>query len=550
MIYELNNLNKPIDLTKGSVDGRVPPAFYSYRCETIDVFFSLLFRDPDPLRFVFIRAPPLSGKSGLCDLMYNRILNCKDSSINVLRVLCNKLDKLKLKDYLKSKLSIDLDTFCGLQGIQVLLLDEAQITYNDSDLWTGLFKNTMEGDQDYRNMRIVLFSSYGSFDMFREEERSGTPISIKPSHIFGLSVPPSKASLQLKFNEFMEMVKDSEVGCKVHELVWYLSSGHIGIAGAILHFLRVKFGTKDEKIENLESELRSSNLLDYIRSYYRGIPTLEAFQKVLENQKRASELRIRKDNGNNLQCIECIEKSNNDIDALKLKMSTIMNDVALGEVILVSNGDRTPRSRRAVELLTRFGFLYEDEHGQLHFASQVHLKIWLRSTRTDPMYHLMTNLASDDFLVACLQRMNASRLQQFADENSNDVARERQIQMELYKATISCLSKEVLVTPEWRTSDGKGFIDLVIRSNDIMWFWELLVNGDEAISHAKRFERGGKYYESLTQHSKYVLIDFRQNKGVKKQRKDFLYVSFTDSFKQAKIFGPGQSEIQVDLSIE
>lgn len=113
------------------------------------------------------------------------------------------------------------------------------------------------------------------------------------------------------------------------------------------------------------------------------------------------------------------------------------------------------------------------------------------------------------------KKMRASQLQQLATRNSNDVARERQMQMELYNATTLNLPPEVLVTPEWRTSDGKGFVDLVIRGANILWFWKLLVSGDDRVSRSTRFELGGKFYESLTRNVRYVLIDFRQNKGIR-----------------------------------
>jgi len=201
-----------------------------------------------------------------------------------------------------------------------------------------------------------------------------------------------------------------------------------------------------------------------------------------------------------------------------------------------------------VGLLTRYGFLYEDPDNRLEFASNMHLKIWLYTNRKDPIGYMVSDISHDDFVVACVQRMSASRLHQFAVENATStVARERQIQMELYKATVSCVSRDVLVTPEWRTNDGKGFIDLVIRSASVLWFWELLVNGDDAVGHSKRFQTGGKYFGSLTASSKYVLLDFRQNRGVRQQKPGFLYVSFANSFVNAKIFGHG-SDVDVELS--
>lgn len=161
---------------------------------------------------------------------------------------------------------------------------------------------------------------------------------------------------------------------------------------------------------------------------------------------------------------------------------------------------------------------------------------------------MVSDISHEDFVLACVKRMSASRLQSFATESSSSIARERQIQMELYSATTSCLPRDVLVTPEWRTGDGKGFIDLVIRGSSVLWFWELLVNGDRAVEHSDRSETGGKYYASVTGNSRYVLIDFRQNKGVRRQRLGFLYVSFVDSYSKALVSSVDKPDVSVDLS--
>ena len=50
--------------------------------------------------------------------------------------------------------SVDRDT--------VFIFDNAESTYVDSDLWTGLFKNL----HDYPRPRAIMFSSYGSPSRF------------------------------------------------------------------------------------------------------------------------------------------------------------------------------------------------------------------------------------------------------------------------------------------------------------------------------------------------------------------------------------------------
>ncbi|GMF16613.1 unnamed protein product [Phytophthora lilii] len=428
-------------------------------------------------------------------------------------------DTNKFCEYFKSIYDCDFQAFSALKLDRVVLIDEAQATYDDELLWLGYLKATLDGG--FPGMRFVLFSSYGSFNIYSKRDRAGTPIVIPPANMIGLNATQMNPGLYLSRVELEDMVESSTNGKIVSDLIWILCSGHIGIARAILLFLQTRFGTIPRDAEDIEMELRSERLLQNIRSGYRGIPTADAFGRVI----RAHDLS----------------------EEAKQKMIEVMNGVASGKPMLSSDGERTRRSRIAVELLTKFGFLYEDQTQLLQFASSMHFKIWLYSNRTDPTGYMISDVSHDDFVVACVKQMSASRLQHFATENTSNVARERQIQMELYGATASCLCRDVMVTPEWRTNDGKGFNDLVIRGSS-HWFWELLVNGDDAVGHSKRSETGGKYYGSLTGSSRYVLIDFRQNKGVRHQKLGFLYVVFVDSFTKARIFGLGNSAVDVELS--
>ncbi|KAL7999992.1 hypothetical protein Plhal703r1_c23g0097491 [Plasmopara halstedii] len=490
----IRKFNEPLGDSELEYEGGVPATFKTLRKATVAAFASLLDRIP----VIFIRAP-LCPERRPCAIYFTTTL------WQVYRVF-------------KFLYGYEFEAFCAHKGDRVVLIDEAQITYNDEQLWRGYVKGALESQ--IRGLRFVLFSSYGSFNIYRKFERAGTPILVPPQNTFGLNATPYKPGLQLSREELKEMAQNS-IGISASDLIWILCSGHIGIARAILIFLHRKFGSGKPNDEDVELELRSLGLLQEIRSSYRGIPSADAFERVKD--------------------------ANNLPDEAVLKMIGILNGVASGKVMLVSDGHRTPRSQFAAELLTRYGFLYEDQAGQLQFASSMHLKIWLYSNRTDPISYMVSDVAHEDFVVACVQRMSALRLQNFANENTNGIARERQIQMELYGATVSCLPRDVLVTPEWRTTDGKGYIDLMIRGSSILWFWELLVNGDDAVGHSNRFETGGKYHGSLTGSSKYVLIDFRQSKGVRYQKHGFLYVSFVDSYTKALVFSTGKSVVSVKL---
>ncbi|KAJ8535374.1 hypothetical protein ON010_g13362 [Phytophthora cinnamomi] len=144
-------------------------------------------------------------------------------------------------EYFKSIYDCDIQAFSAFKLDRVVLIDEAQITYDDELLWLGYLKRTLDGG--FPGMRFVLFSSYGSFDVYRECERAGTPTLIPPENTFGLSVTQSKPGLQLSRVELEEMVRHI-IGALVCDLIWILCSGHIGIAQAMLRYLRDKFGSK------------------------------------------------------------------------------------------------------------------------------------------------------------------------------------------------------------------------------------------------------------------------------------------------------------------
>ncbi|KAE9073265.1 hypothetical protein PF001_g28749, partial [Phytophthora fragariae] len=319
----IQKFNKPIEFSELEHEGGVPSKFRTWRKATVAAIASLLDRIP----VIIIRAPPLSGKTAMFDLLYNHIIRSEPNAL-VSRIRANRMaEDVKFADFFKLLYGCDFEAVCAHKGDRVVLIDEAQITYNDELLWRGYVKDTL--DAQIPGLRFVLFSSYGSFDAYRKHERAGTPIRIPPQFTLGLNATPSKPGLQVSREELEEMVQNS-IGASVSGLVWILCSGHIGIARAILRFLYCKFGSKTPNAEDIEMELRSVELLQYIHFSYRGIPTADAFQRV----KKASGLS---------------EEST-------LKMSEILNSVASGKVMLVSDEHQTPGSLTAVEYLTTYGF--------------------------------------------------------------------------------------------------------------------------------------------------------------------------------------------------
>lgn len=497
----------------------IPAAFTTERVQTVQSIINLMF--PQNQAFVplmFFKAPPLSGKTGMAFLLSEAL---RKRNINAVYLSALRMEEgEKFSAFFERIADLKWSDFLSNKKARVLIVDEAQITYSDVHFWE-IVKLTMQRGE-YPNLRVVLFSSYGSFDPYRKTGRDSTPIAIPEANTFGLQNDDKKPGLYLTQTEFKEMITGTVLE-QLHELAWTICSAHIGIAFAVVEYVHARFKNTvgSVPLENIEDTLRSSKLLDSIEAC-RGIPTLISFQKVVEGYKVS--------------------------DEVTRKMENYLNRVSLGEVVFAKEKGLSPGSNHAIALLTKIGFLYENQEGQLHFSSAMHCKIWLKTTRKEPLNHLLKNSRLEDFMISTIGRMSSNRLLSISTEN-NDIIRERQLQMELYTAIVSCVPLSWLVTSEWRTKLKDGYIDLVIRGKDLNWFIELLVDGDDAKGHEERFQTGQKYYASCTllPNAKYVLIDFRQHKTVRKFRENFLYVSFGVEFKAATIWNEKKS-VTVRLS--
>jgi len=343
--------------------GRVPAVFRSMRMIAVESIYKLLFPvQGDPLRFLHVRAPPMSGKSALCDLLHNYILERHHNEFPVFRILANESSWSSVVEIFAHWCDgMKISDFFNRTSKGVLLIDEGQITYDDVRFWTGELKNTIECV--YPGVRVVVFSAYGSFDRLRKAalwQRPGIPIQIPEAFVFRLYPTVDKPGLLLLREELDEMAS-AFFSEKVTDLIWDMSSGHIGIAHAIISFLVERLKLKENSAtvadDVIVKGLYSLDLVKRVKTY-RGIPHLEAF--------------------------EGLSRDNHVLPETVAKLQMYLNQVAAGVDVMVKCPSRSPASNHAIELLTLNGFLHEDPEGILHFASDMHRLVWLQSNRTDP----------------------------------------------------------------------------------------------------------------------------------------------------------------------
>ena len=134
--------------------------------------------------FIQVRGTPASGKTTVMQLMANKLLQMygHESSIHV---LCGwnrqEVRVAGWNAYLWQQTGISGNSWLTHQAY--LLLDEAQESYWDSELWAALFKSIQPF---VGNPCIILFSSYGSPDNrgyagFGGPEHTTTPMIFAPA---------------------------------------------------------------------------------------------------------------------------------------------------------------------------------------------------------------------------------------------------------------------------------------------------------------------------------------------------------------------------------
>ncbi|KAI3656287.1 hypothetical protein MP638_004689, partial [Amoeboaphelidium occidentale] len=320
--------------------------FYSARRPTVESIVNHLWSE-DAIPVMFFRAPPFSGKTALCTLLFQEFQ--RHSTISVVHLSCLQMGSAKtFAQMFQEKVKLSLREFMNDRGEErLLIIDSAQILYRDSDFW-GELKILL---QRPGKLRVILFAAYGSSEY--AEHKSGTPITFDSTQVFGLLNTGMKPGLYLSRSEFDEMCTNS-VARPIADVIWDLCGCHAGIASAILFHFRTHFSSnKDIDRAMLVHEANSSHLFSWV-AQMRGVPTPSRLHRTCERNNLTEE-----------DCMLCVE---------------ILDFIActFGE-IGSSFSERLPvrKYARFLKLLVENGFLFEnsgDDKISYRFASSMHQK--------------------------------------------------------------------------------------------------------------------------------------------------------------------------------
>jgi hypothetical protein len=172
-----------------------------------------------------VRGTPASGKSSLAYLLRKYITdNHPDKEVFLLSRYRDKPKAAPIPDY-----TVYLEEYHWKnQSNGVLILDEAQLSYWDHDLWLIFFKSIGPSTP----YMVILFASYGSAG--RNLLSSSTPFRVEEDQLVGLTRGSMASSVGLLLTrEEMEGVVETKFlehrfDVSMLDYIYSLTSGHVG----------------------------------------------------------------------------------------------------------------------------------------------------------------------------------------------------------------------------------------------------------------------------------------------------------------------------------
>ncbi|KAG8767028.1 hypothetical protein FRC15_005954 [Serendipita sp. 397] len=468
--------------------GKALPNHISVREETVKLIYERL----NFYRFIQVRGTPASGKTTLAALLINYIRQKEG------------LEAL----YIASWPKYDTDWFDQLSAKgwkeegDILVIDEAQMTYWDKTLWNELFKSIQTGHPH----RVILFSSYGSAT--GESKQNSPCIDVTPSAEMVIS-PVQLVNLRpidhndgygavgllLTEAECREMI--GKVFPPIHfeenliEYIYSLTSGH---PGGILELIRTITTHKSyRQVQRNHTDYKYS-----LDDFHRFIDLDELWKGLILGTAFKRGLPMRRD----------LQKP-----GYAAIFRAVLNNQYLEET------DLNEEEKIALATCVKNGWLFADVIPLDHpldplivahfFTTQLHR--WAIDYYLGP--HIEKPLIEESdlltFVIAVISRFSPLQLATPRKIGPSFVQRppEAQFQDEFYRCS-HLYSKGSLITfPEYGTARGR--VDFYIPTKK--WGVELLRDGDRLEKHTGRFSGRGAYAQTMD-FEDYIILDFRTSR--------------------------------------
>ncbi|EIT74185.1 hypothetical protein F9C07_1849091 [Aspergillus flavus] len=440
-----------------------------------------------------------------------------------------------------------------------LLLDEAQQSLWDENLWTDLFKRL----EPVTGPFIILFMSYGSphrgFVGFGGEEHARTPINFAPEQQISLQpeesigpqtlAPPRWRPVGLLLNEdeaedvverYASAALSSNMAViltrELKQGLFACSNGHVGLLTSLTRML--------QDTPEFYEHVRTGSTVDWttarrilfrkplvffnslkVSPFGRGLPP----EEILQHPSAAAVFKV---------AITC--------DGLYKSQFRTENE----------------ELKQALKWIWQNGWLHaEKSYNDIRyvFASQIHrwfchTLFTMRVPDNNIIYTTPLQLA-----IHAITKFQPSQLAMPPRSRAvegNVLPLEDQYQKEFYRCLFPILDGHFVLSPEFVVKAGPkgGTIDFLIAEKK--WGLELLRERDRLVEHMRRFEQHGQYYSMLKsgEMEQYIVLDFT-NTAPKKSRPEYkkklYHVVFTDNYRHVDVIdGSDLSVVQSFVLLE
>ncbi|KAL3468252.1 hypothetical protein BJX64DRAFT_247158 [Aspergillus heterothallicus] len=491
-----------------------------------------------------VNGTPASGKTTIMNLMVNKLLK-SDPATPVYVLSGWDIKSVRSANgwaaYLQAQTGIHGRQWLTHRGF--LLVDEAQESYWDGELWADLFKAVEPASQVY----IILFMSYGSptrgFNGFEQEKYIKTPmifsaeqqISLKPDE--NVESPWKPVGLLLDEDEANEVLDryvptfipnpGAILTQDLKQGFFLSSSGHVGLLTSLTQVLN-----------------RLPALYTIVRSH-RPITWSITSKALFSDPKRFFDLICGLPFARGLPPPHIIQKYG---PASVLKVA-----IACDGIYQSCFENESAELKEALERLWTNGWLHaEKSDGDVHFvfASQVHR--WycqhLFSER-----HSGNTLGYGSPLQLALDAIKRFQPRQLSDAprslTGNSLPLQDQYQKEFYRCLFPLLDGHVVISPEFVIKAGTkgGTIDFLVAQKK--WGIELLRDRDRLLQHMQRFERNGQYFSMIEQAKmeQYIVLDFTNNLPQKSHpefQSHLYHVVFSENYRKVRVIDADLSEVE------
>ncbi|PVF96379.1 hypothetical protein CPB86DRAFT_762176 [Serendipita vermifera] len=406
------------------------------------------------------------------------------------------------------------------KGSNIVIIDEAQLTYHDSSFWNGYFKTI---DYTHRD-RVILFASYGSPAGRVSAEVVGTPMVIPDAQRVSLrpvdhqdGIPP--VGLLFTGKEFDDVVKarypNNRFSQDFLKFVYGTTAGHIGAIRDMLESVQSDMSYWELKGSGTKYSLETFWTKYSIEKFWDSLDKRSVFRRGLPMRT----------------------------DLEKPAIAHVLREVLRYHAVNAEMFESEYQD--ALIMCWKEGWLHstvqQDRSTVYIFTSPLHrwfVEYFLGTQVTHTNTIMEENLL--DFVINVIGHFSRKQLSHPRAIGASNKQRppEAQFQDEFYRCCHKYSNGSLISFPKFGNATGRIHFYIPVKK----WGMELVCEGDGLENHSSRFSVKGAY--AAMDFKDYIILDFRTtvprrgHPGIP----NLYHIAFKNDYSEAQILNGSSLE--------